>query len=211
MELHTLDCSLGHAKSIATVLCSMRRCEIVSRMGLTAMSENKAMILDAKSGAWYELKDGETVIGRSAKNDVALFGDMTVSRRHAVITRIGDDFVLDDLWSSNGTCINGVPISETVVLQPDDVIFLGERCLIFRPSQLVSAAQKSAFLSLAKIAGAARHAQNLAFLQLRKVSSDFSDLYLQANSGLKKRTSKPASISGRACNSHLVKLAAAVL
>lgn len=165
---------------------------------------SKAIIIDAKFGARYELNAGETLIGRSAQNDVVLLGDMSVSRRHAIITRLGDDYVLDDLWSSNGTCINGVRINGTVVLQPDDVIFLGDRCLIFCPSEEDALTQRPASRSAAlmKIASTVCNVGNNARSLMKNLVS---------GSGLKKCPLKPASADHRSCNAHLLELAAAVL
>lgn len=79
------------------------------------------------------LKDlHEITIGRDASSTVAYDAkrDDVVSRRHALI-RIEDAdkdkpvFRLSDLGSSNGTFLNGEPVSGETELAPDDVIELG--------------------------------------------------------------------------------------
>jgi len=54
-----------------------------------------------------EIELGErTLIGRSREADVQLAGS-AVSRRHAVVLRKGDEYILEDLGSENGTFVDG--------------------------------------------------------------------------------------------------------
>ena len=79
------------------------------------------------------LKDlHEITMGRDASSTIAYDArrDDVVSRRHAVIRIDEADgekpiFRLSDLGSSNGTFLNGDPVSGDVELAPDDVIELG--------------------------------------------------------------------------------------
>lgn len=58
------------------------------------------------------LLEGEVVgIGRSEGNDI-LLSDLSVSRRHARVTREGERWFLEDLGSSNGTFIEGRKIEK---------------------------------------------------------------------------------------------------
>jgi adenylate cyclase len=57
-------------------------------------------------GESFELRDGYTCIGRSAKNDIRI-EDKTVSRRHLKIAKNGRRYLLTDLKSRNGTFYNG--------------------------------------------------------------------------------------------------------
>lgn len=70
-----------------------------------------------------------TTVGRSSDADVKL-DDTGVSRRHAEIRREGDDVVLVDLGSTNGTTVNGRAI-ERVRLTPGDTIRLGRCVLVY--------------------------------------------------------------------------------
>ena len=62
-------------------------------------------------------------IGRDTQNQVVI-DDPAVSREHATITTIGNDQILEDLKSSNGTVVNGARIARHI-LQHGDVVELG--------------------------------------------------------------------------------------
>jgi sigma-B regulation protein RsbU (phosphoserine phosphatase) len=82
------------------------------------------------SSARVLLDKPRTVLGRSRDSDVFL-PDQWLSRQHAEIRSEGGGFVLRDLNSKNGTLLNGVELQGTRVLQPGDVITLGEHVLTF--------------------------------------------------------------------------------
>jgi hypothetical protein len=65
-----------------------------------------------------------TGIGRTATNTIIL-DDGYISGQHALITRRGDMWHLEDLGSRNGTLLNGVALAETAVITPGDVITIG--------------------------------------------------------------------------------------
>jgi pSer/pThr/pTyr-binding forkhead associated (FHA) protein len=74
------------------------------------------------------LVDGELLIGRAATVDAGRLGDdPELSRRHATVTRgPGGELTIEDLGSANGTFVNDERISEPRVLQPGDVVRLGQ-------------------------------------------------------------------------------------
>lgn len=76
------------------------------------------------------LNDGITTVGRLPECDVVL-SDPGASRRHAEIVRNGDAFTLTDLGSTNGTMVNGEPVTRWV-LEEGDRITIGETMLEFR-------------------------------------------------------------------------------
>ncbi|HEV8547442.1 MAG TPA: sigma 54-interacting transcriptional regulator, partial [Polyangiaceae bacterium] len=80
----------------------------------------------ALPAAW-PLREPTTVIGREAGADIVL-AVSAVSRRHAEVTRVGDDYLVRDLGSRNGTLVNGHPVSETV-LEPLDELRIGDAIL----------------------------------------------------------------------------------
>jgi hypothetical protein len=67
---------------------------------------------------------GEALIGRSRANDVALPGN--VSKRHARIVGRQGKYLVIDLKSTNSTYVNGNRVDEPHVLQPGDIIYIGD-------------------------------------------------------------------------------------
>jgi class 3 adenylate cyclase len=64
-------------------------------------------------------------IGRETDNNLALPEDRTISRHHCTIRQIGDELVVEDLHSTNGTFVNGHRIEGTVPLQPPTSLMVG--------------------------------------------------------------------------------------
>lgn len=87
-----------------------------------------------------ELAKEEFTIGRDSANDLAI-SDLLLSRKHCVIRKQGDGFMLGDLGSLNGSLLNGVPIRERL-LQHGDRIQIGDTTLVFllEPSEVDTAA-----------------------------------------------------------------------
>ena len=80
--------------------------------------------------------EGETIIGRG--DDVDLFFEsVDVSRHHARVTVSGEDALLEDLGSKNGTLLNGRPVSEPEPLSDLDVVVVGSVRLIVRAGTAV--------------------------------------------------------------------------
>ena len=74
--------------------------------------------------------DGDQVsIGRESASSIPLSHN-SVSRRHCLIKRTGDDFVISDLDSFNGTFVNGVPVKEQTLAHADQ-IKVGSIALLF--------------------------------------------------------------------------------
>ena len=72
-------------------------------------------------------------IGRRATNDVPLEWDSQVSRVHAALERVGDEWaVMDDGLSHNGTWINGERVTGRQRLRDGDTIAVGGTLVVFR-------------------------------------------------------------------------------
>ena len=72
----------------------------------------------------YTLRNGDVrFIGRSAENHIML-DDPHVSRRHARITRWGDELFVGDEGSKQGTAVNGMQVI-CAKLKHGDVINIG--------------------------------------------------------------------------------------
>ena len=71
-----------------------------------------------------EFSQGRVVVGRARDADFCI-DNPDVSRRHAAITWSNGKLLLEDLGSTNGTMVNGYPVSSTVIT-PQDVVVIGD-------------------------------------------------------------------------------------
>ena len=76
-------------------------------------------------GREITLGHGVTTIGRASENAVAFPHDSNISRYHAEIRWRDDEFYLIDLGSSNGTTVNGTPVTGEQLLRDGDAIVFG--------------------------------------------------------------------------------------
>jgi hypothetical protein len=72
------------------------------------------------AGARYLLDTDVTTVGRHPEADI-FFDDVTVSRRHAEITRTASAFELVDQRSLNGTYVNGERVDRAVLTNGAEV------------------------------------------------------------------------------------------
>ena len=77
---------------------------------------------EAQGKVAYEFAKGSITIGRAPDNMIVI-DDPSVSNRHAVMELTGETYRLKDLESTNGTKVNGVPITETVLRFDDRIRF----------------------------------------------------------------------------------------
>jgi len=93
-----------------------------------------------QAGMSFPLSGNQVVIGREEGMDIAL-QDPESSRRHALISWRGGQFVIEDLGSTNGSFVNGVQITAPQVLNPGDSIGIGQTALVFHTSETQMEAQ----------------------------------------------------------------------
>jgi predicted component of type VI protein secretion system len=72
----------------------------------------------------YEFTEDLISIGRSPDNMIVI-EDPSVSSRHAQLEHIGEGYRLKDLGSTNGTRVNGLPITESALRFDDRIRFGG--------------------------------------------------------------------------------------
>jgi pSer/pThr/pTyr-binding forkhead associated (FHA) protein len=89
-----------------------------------------------QAGERFVLDGDVTRLGRHPDSDISL-DDISVSRRHAEIRHDGDEFVLRDVGSLNGTYVNQRRV-DSVVLQQGDEILVGRFRLLFLTSSEMS-------------------------------------------------------------------------
>ena len=77
----------------------------------------------------FALPEGELSIGRDTANRLPV-GDPSVSRRHCIVSREGETFMVRDLDSRNGTLVNGTPV-QIDQLHHGDQIAVGDSIFVF--------------------------------------------------------------------------------
>jgi hypothetical protein len=70
-------------------------------------------------------------IGRAAQNDVVI-ERRTVSRFHCQLKREGEQIIVEDMSSTNGTFVNDTRLSAPHTLSVGDVVRIGDELLIFQ-------------------------------------------------------------------------------
>jgi hypothetical protein len=95
----------------------------------SAQGANARLLLEGAGDSW-RLEAERSVIGRLSGSEIEI-QDPGASRRHAEIRRDGEDYLVVDLGSTNGTLLNDAPVSEAV-LEDGDKITIGRTVLQFR-------------------------------------------------------------------------------
>jgi pSer/pThr/pTyr-binding forkhead associated (FHA) protein len=92
-------------------------------------------------------------IGRLPDNTVSI-DNPAVSNRHARIVRDGDQFVLEDLKSTNGTFVNDAPVTRHT-LKNGDTVLVGKHRIVFEelPGEDLGGAADVAEPSMANMGG----------------------------------------------------------
>ena len=107
-QRHDATQTFGHDSDLSFVPFGAELTE-VEQSAIAALPTGSALLLvrsGAMAGARYLLDTDVTTIGRHPEADI-FFDDVTVSRRHAEITRAGGAFEIVDQRSLNGTYVNG--------------------------------------------------------------------------------------------------------
>jgi predicted component of type VI protein secretion system len=81
------------------------------------------------AGKVLPLEKSEMHVGRDVTNDLVI-SDEKVSRRHARLYSEGDQYVVEDLGSTNGTFINGARLSGPHLLRVGEQITFGETSIV---------------------------------------------------------------------------------
>ena len=81
------------------------------------------LLSEGFTGRAYELKVERTTVGRVSDNAIEI-PEASVSSHHAEILLKGNEVIIHDLGSTNGTFINGEKITEAV-LRPGQILRLG--------------------------------------------------------------------------------------
>lgn len=77
------------------------------------------------AGRMFEFIDFPVSIGRMSSNNLNLPNDNYVSRAHCSIISDGNNVLIIDLKSTNGTFINNQCIVSPVIIKNDDIVTIG--------------------------------------------------------------------------------------
>ena len=102
--------------------------------------------LHGKGSQHIELTLETLTIGRKPDNTIVI-EDPAISGHHARIVKVQAVFFLEDLKSTNGTAINGKPITRHQ-LRDADVITIGQHRLVFQEDTATSSAAPTPFVDL---------------------------------------------------------------
>lgn len=92
------------------------------------------------TGKSYELKVERTTIGRVEDNSFCI-PDGSMSSHHAEVLMRGEEIIVRDLDSTNGTFIDGEPVTEAP-LKPGQILRLGEVDVRLESGEAVERAEK---------------------------------------------------------------------
>jgi hypothetical protein len=98
--------------------------EVLSAKQAEQMGLEGRAILITSGDQVLHFTQARVIIGRSKEADLRV-NDANVSRKHAAIYWNNGRLMIDDLGSTNGTMVNGYPVTRTV-LRPSDVVAIGE-------------------------------------------------------------------------------------
>jgi len=85
-------------------------------------------------GQTHEISSEGLTIGRSSDNKISI-NNATVSGKHCVIKSSGDNFLLTDLGSTNGTRVNSQEVKE-IILKPKDLVQVGSVEFLFNSEDI---------------------------------------------------------------------------
>lgn len=118
---------MGHTQSLSSTM-SIPLVSMIEEIDLKS-SSYLDILLPGQPQRRIELGRGEITIGRDEDCSIQL-PITNVSRKHACLFPKGEEFIVEDLNSTNGTFVNGVKISRCV-LRNNDLIRIGEARIQF--------------------------------------------------------------------------------
>ena len=95
------------------------------------------VLTGSSAGTVFELLDPKVSVGRVEDNRLCL-DDGSVSHYHAMLTRVGHEYQVIDLNSTNGTFVNGQRIRASTPLQHGDKVRFGTVELQYESNEIVA-------------------------------------------------------------------------
>src|SRR4026209_1952902 len=78
-----------------------------------------------------ELKRAQVTLGRASVTELCFPEDAGLSRQHLRFEQEGEDWIIKDLGSKNGTLLNSIRLSESTRLRPGDRITAGHLVMVY--------------------------------------------------------------------------------
>jgi pSer/pThr/pTyr-binding forkhead associated (FHA) protein len=91
--------------------------------GATSVASSPQLKRD--TGEVFQLPEGSSTLGRDASVGLSFPAETSLSRRHAEVVRTGNQVVVRDLGSTNGTFVNGNKVAADTPLHPGDSVQFG--------------------------------------------------------------------------------------
>lgn len=104
---------------------------------LKELDANSAMLISLigpNRGSRYLIDKESTTIGRIPESEIFL-DDITVSRNHALISRVSGGYLLKDSGSLNGTYLNGSLVLDSALTDGDEIQIGKYRMHFFKGSR----------------------------------------------------------------------------
>jgi phosphoserine phosphatase RsbU/P len=73
------------------------------------------------------------IVGRSSVAELCFPEDAGLSRQHFAFESTGEDWIVHDLGSKNGTFVNNIPLKARLILKPGDRITAGHLVIVYGP------------------------------------------------------------------------------
>ena len=121
-QRHDVTQTFGHDSDLSFVPFGVELTD-VEQTAIAALPAGSALLLvrsGARAGARYLLDTEVSTVGRHPEADI-FFDDVTVSRRHAEITRTGSTFEIIDQRSLNGTYVNGERVDRSALVDGSEL------------------------------------------------------------------------------------------
>lgn len=131
----------------------------------------QARFLNLKTGYAVTIHRCATTIGRGEENDVAVMNDQSISRQHALVLNIRDNYYIEDMGSRNGTWLNGKPVTARMLLKPGDQVGLGMTIFMFQAPALPSLKSAQSQTQDFSVAPVASDPAKSGLLSLRRIAS----------------------------------------
>ncbi|VAW32477.1 hypothetical protein MNBD_CHLOROFLEXI01-3293, partial [hydrothermal vent metagenome] len=106
--------------------------EFKTMLGKARPSANLLVEKGEMNGTTLPITKHQIIIGRDFGTADIVVTDPLVSRRHARISWIATQYIIEDLESSNGTIMNGKLLATSHLLESGDRIDLGQTTLLFQ-------------------------------------------------------------------------------